>query len=796
MTGPSNAKLHQLLARLRTLVMNVVRRHRRPTFGDTSLIIHDVEPVQQLPKSQLVMALEEPHLVSPHVTTSEDAPSTDPLPAVPVAPSIPTVPSESVPTPRGASLNRVVSTFSGLRLSIPLVLDWWVIGFWLSILLVLLLRFYRIDSIQSEMYGDIEIVQTYVKNVIEGKWPWYFNLSSGPLYHYLIAPVLLWLGTGYDQIKVASILVSLLILGMTYVVARRLGGRELAMIALMVAGTGSWLLLFSRLGNSQIFVPLVTVGSLLAMLYYLQTERIGWLYASAVIAAMGLYSYPQSFVVAPVMWLTMVVLWRTGVVKHRSDLFIFATAALVSALPFAWMYIDNPELAAGSYVTEKIEDVDNIAGRLFEVIWRGALAYFVTGDIVFRNNPTGVPHIDMVSSVFFVIGAIVWVRDPKLRPWSPLLIVPFLLLHVPSLLVLRYPDQVPSASRSIGAAPYVYIFIAYGLYTSYQWLSQRTRGIAGVLLAVILAVSVQQNIDRYFVRYVDGLPYRDVPIGREIVRFAEMLSPQTTVYVVGCCWRDGTPEPFFSQIQMHQPERLKRFDPIETLTCEALQNVPRPAVLIWSLDSALPNTQVESCAEEFRPVLHANRDGVPLFYSSALTGYETPSDMVFTPEVEVVEPTTNEEPAVVVEAQPTATPVLDPVGESVMIAGVNTDVLISPIDSGSIADMFDNSFDTLLRGANQNPMVVSMTMAEPLSLSQMVMQLAGMRSFRVDVELTTQDGPVTLTEEFINSEADPIVRFDLPTSQAISAMKIIITELDVPSDVSVFIHIREISLLN
>jgi len=390
----------------------------------------------------------------------------------------------------------------------------------------------------------------------------------------------------------------------------------------------------------------------------------------------------------------------------------------------------------------------------------------------------------------------VWIRDPKLRPWSPLLIVPFVLLHVPSLLVLRYPDQVPSASRSIGAAPYVYIFVAYGLYTSYQWLSQRTRGVAGVLLAVVLAVSVQQNIDRYFVRYVDGLPYRDVPVGREIVRFAEMLSPQTTVYVVGCCWRDGTPEPFFSQIQMQQPERLKRFDPVETLTCEALQNVPRPAVLIWSLDSALPNAQVESCADEFRPVLHANRDGVPLFYSSALTGYETPSDITFKPEVEVVEPTTNEEPPEVIEVQPTATPVLDPVGESVMIAGVTTDVLVSPIDAGSIADLFDNSYDTLLRGANQNPMVVSLTMSQPLSLSQMVMELAGMSNFRVDVELTTPDGPVTLTEEFTNSVSDPTVRIDLSSAQEISAMKIMITELNVPSDVRVFIHIREISLLN
>lgn len=785
----ANQGVAKALAQLRVVLVALLRRRRRPAFGDTSFVTREVEQAPPIPKTQLAL-----NFVQPEEDPVDEAPSVIvALPSVPPRVQTHTVPTVVVP-------NRV----NGLGLSYPIVIDWWTVGFWVSIVLLLVLRFYRIDSIQSEMYGDIEIVQTYVRNVLNGGWPWYFNLSSGPLYHYLIAPVLMWLGTGYDQIKVASILVSLMIIALTYLVARRLGGRELAMITLMVAGTGSWLLLFSRLGNSQIFVPLVTVGSLLAMLYYLQNNRIGWLYVSAIVAAMGLYSYPQSFVVAPVMWLTLVILWRTGVVKHQSDLWIYATTMAVCALPFVWMYIDNPALAAGSYVTEKIEDVDNIAGRLIEVVVRGVLAYFTMGDIVFRNNPVGVPHIDIVGSLFFVVGLIVWLRNPQLRPWSPLLIVPFLLLHVPSLLVLRYPEQVPSASRSIGAAPYVYIFIAYGFYATYQWLAQRTQIIAAGVLVVLLGISLQQNVDRYFVRYVAGLPYGDVPIGREIVRFAEMLSPKTLVYVVGCCWRDGTPEPFFSQIQMKEPERLRRFDPVDTLTCNALSAIERPAVLIWSIDSPLPNQQVEACASEFRPVLHTNRDGVPLFYSSALTGYETPSVIMFTPGDAVLQ--TNEEippeSQASQEPQPTAPvnpdegPKLEPIGDVVIIDGSTTEVLLSPIDTGSIADLFDNDYDTLARGANQNPMVVSMTMLQPVTASQVVLELAGMRNFRVDIEATTTTDQIVLTQDFPNSDVDPKITFDLPDATNITAMTITITELDVPSDVSVYIHIRELQFLN
>ncbi|MFZ9857882.1 MAG: ArnT family glycosyltransferase [Roseiflexaceae bacterium] len=775
MAGQSDANHPQVPARLRAFLGGMLRRNRRPTFGDTSHIMRDVVAPPPVPKTQLALAFDSPDPTSNAIESAQ----TQTTSAV-----------STVDVVHPSAVERRVG------LAYPVVIDWWTIGFWISIALLLVMRFFRIDSIQSEMYGDIEIVQTYVRNVIAGNWPWYFNLSSGPLYHYLIAPVLIWLGTGYDQIKVASILVSLMILVLTYLVARRLGGRELAMIALFVAGTGSWLLLFSRLGNSQIFVPLVTAGSLLAMLYYLQTNRIGWLYVSAIVAAMGLYSYPQSFVVAPVMWLTLVALWRTGVVKHRSDLWIYASTIVVAALPFVWMYIDNPTLAAGSYVTEKIEEVDNIGGRLVEVVVRGMLAYFTLGDIVFRNNPTGVPHVDIVGSVFLVVGMIVWLRNPQLRPWAPLLFVPFLLLHVPSLLVLRYPDQVPSASRSIGAAPYAYLFIAYGLYAMYQWLALRKQIVASVVLVVLLGVSVQQNIERYFVRYVAGLPYGDVPIGREIVRYAEILSPKTLVYVVGCCWRDGTPEPFFSQIQMKQPERLKRFDPADTLSCTVLENIQRPAVLIWSVDDPLPNAEVEACADEFRPVLHTNSDGVALFYSSALTGYETPSLLLLSrDEADIV---TGDE--IAVDGQPTrqpdVEPVLDPIGDVVTIDGITTEVMMSAIDTGSIADLFDGSYDSLARGANQNPMVVSLTMREPVLVSQVKLELAGMRNFRVDVEVMTPSDQIVLTQEYPNSLSDPTVMIDLPESTQVTAMTVTITEVDVPNDVKVYIHIRELALLN
>jgi hypothetical protein len=159
--------------------------------------------------------------------------------------------------------------------------------------------------------------------------------------------------------------------------------------------------------------------------------------------------------------------------------------------------------------------------------------------------------------------------------------------------------------------------------------------------------------------------------------------------------------------------------------------------------------------------------------------------------------TTNDVPVEDVQPtqQPDVAPVLDPIGDVVTIDGITTEVMISAIDTGAIADLFDNNYDTLARGANQNPMMVSLTMREPVTASQLLLELAGMRNFRVDVEVTTPTDQLVLTEAYPNSTADTTVTIDLPESTQVTAMTVTITEIDVPSDVKVYIHIREFALL-
>ena len=792
-TPPASEKglLEIMVQSLQNAVRAWLHQRRRPRFGDVSAP-QDLSPSSTADDAQMMF-----DLAGNTVTPPPTSPTAQPAPT-PVSPTRKaTFPTVKLP-PQLTSLRLPTDVLSSW--SHTVTLDIWTWLFWLAALLTLVLRFYRFDSLQSEMYGDIEIVQTYTKSVLRGEWPWYFSLSSGPLYHYMIAPLINAIGTGYDQIKIASILTSLAIVAFVTGSVRQLFGRQMGIIALAVAGSGSWLLVFSRLGNSQIFVPLVTIASLYALLRFINGNRQGWLYAAALIATCGLYSYPQSFVVPPVMWLTVVVLWRTGVIPTRRDVIVFTVATLIGSLPFIWMYINDPASITGNYISEKFETTDLAPSRFIEILLRAAAAYFVIGDSVFRSNPKNLAHIDIVSSVLFVVGILACFK-PEFRRKAPVLLVPFALLHLPSMLVLRYPEQVPSASRSIGVAPYAYIFVAMGLYEIYTRLKHRWASIAGIVATLIFVLSLQQNIDRYFVRYVAGMPYNDVPIGREIVKYANSLSPDTSIYVVGCCWRDGTPGPFFSQIQMNYPTMLKRFDPADTLTCDALAQTDRPAVIIWGFDSEIPSPNVESCKEQFLPVLHTMPNGVPLFYSAALKGTAKPmavpvpalppNSLIIDPNA-IRLPSLPDLPNLQQEQAPGQTAEGQKTSLAVQIRGVDATVTVSEFDMGSIPDLFDESYDSLIRSTGSNAFQVDVVFAQPVDAKTIATKLSGMRSFIADLTVTTAEGDQSFTQEFADTGADAEVTFDLPASLSITAMKLVIAEQGVPEDVDTHIHMRQL----
>ncbi|MFL5806393.1 MAG: ArnT family glycosyltransferase, partial [Roseiflexaceae bacterium] len=444
---------------------------------------------------------------------------------------------------------------------------WFQLAALATAMLVVFLRLVNLDQLQNEFYGDLALIYEYIAAIQARHWPFHFTLSSGPLYHYLIMPVIAFTGPTYFGLKLASVLVSLGTLVATYALSRRLIDDRFALLATLVAGVSSWLLVFSRLGNTPILVPLLTTCALWLVVRIAHGGGAANVIACAVISALGLYLYPPSFVLAPVIGLTLLCLRWTGLPIKWADLWRFVITSLVCALPFAGIVSRDPYTFFSGYIGGKLTGSDNLIVALFTNLKNGLLAFHVRGDGIFRSNPAGLPHLDWISGLLFLGGLVFWLL-PERRRLSPVLLIPLVLLQVPSWLVLNRPHEVPSASRTLGVAPIAYILVASGLW----WLARARHAalprwlgptVAGVLVVAIVLLNAQ----RYFQDYIGGLPYQNTPIARIIVTYLDALPPETQIYLVGCCWEHDMPEPLSVKYVMARPERFSPIDP-QAVTCD------------------------------------------------------------------------------------------------------------------------------------------------------------------------------------------------------------------------------------
>ena len=478
------------------------------------------------------------------------------------------------------------------------------------------LRLWDLDRLPGELYGDIAIVYEYVVDIRLGDWPAYFVLSAGPLYHYVITPIVTLTGISYLGLKYASVAVSVLVLGATYALGRALVNQGLALLAVFIAGVSSWLLIFSRLGNSQILVPLLSTCAICAAgrLARHGKDRDALLCACA--AGLGLFTYPQTFVLPPVLFITLLMLRWTGTSVRWRHLFLFLVVSLLVAVPFVAMVARDPENFFSGYIGGKIHARDDAWRVLLGNTLRSLLALHVRGDAVFRSNPAALPHLDTVSGVLFLVGVLFWLH-PHRRRLSPVLFVPFLLLQVPAILVLSYPEEVPSASRTLAIAPVAYVLVASGLLRVMQVLrGPRWLALASVLILLVLITRL--NTERYFRVYTAGLPDRNTPFGRLIAEYVDHLPDDRIVYLVGCCWSPGRqPEVKSVRYVMEIPSRLHTVAP-EKMTCELLRSLPRPTTFIWNPYQSLPAPYLENCAALSTPTVHRSPAGLPIFHSATV----------------------------------------------------------------------------------------------------------------------------------------------------------------------------------
>jgi hypothetical protein len=505
--------------------------------------------------------------------------------------------------------------------AVPLVRAYWFRALLVVLALVIPLAFRLVDldDLPGELFGDIATIWESVDTVLKGKWPTTFEQSNGPLYGYVIAPIIALLGQqGFLPYKLASVIVGLLAIACTFLVVRELVGTDLALLASIVLSATSWHVIFSRLGNSQILAPTLVAGSLLLLVLGIKRQDFRLTVAGVFVASLSYYGYapllvlPGAYVLAAAFYVT------------RRQLAVLVALAGVLTLPFLFVILRQQDvfIAGSGYIGSKLLTDQNWVEKIAGNVWRSLLMYHGRGDEIFRVNSPGMSQLDIVSGIFLLVGIIYWLRRPQ-RHWLPLLLVPFVVLQLPANLVLNEAMPTPSASRSIGILPILAAVIAGGIWEAATRIRD-ARVLRPAFVVLIIGLICWLNWQRYFVAYAVTLPEQNSPYAKLMAAYVDTLPADATVVLSSCCWAQaGQPEPKGIMYVIKQPREIKIVER-GRFSCAAL-NLPGPVDVIWDPhdDGPIPPP---SCYPGAHVKIYSDARGQPVFKEfyidrpAALTG--------------------------------------------------------------------------------------------------------------------------------------------------------------------------------
>lgn len=609
-----------------------------------------------------------------------------------------------------------------------------------------LARFVSLNSKPAEWYGDISTVYEYVQTIREGKIAsGIFMLGVGPLYPAILSLFLNLLGTSYLSIKISAALMSLAGLGMIFIFARNLINTKFALLATLVSSVGSWLLVYSRLGDVQALVPLVTTTVLWLITIVAKSKAFAPIPSvlCGLTAALGMYLYGAAFML-PVISGSMLIFYLFQQKYARKNFFVFAMTGIIIGLPLVLTLLGNTQTFSTGHFGSKFGSPQTALNNLPGNFIKAMLAFVTRGDSIFRANPASMPHVDAISLVLMLIGIVFWMKSER-RTWGALLVMSFLLIQVPSMLV--QPQEVPSAGRTIGAAPIAYIFVASGLWWLGLLIAKKFNRLASAATVIFLLVIITAvNLQRYFITYISGLPLQNTSVASKMVDYVDMLPRDTRIYLVGGGWASGMPEPKSIQFAMQNPQNFSVIWPENLLTCERLFSLPLPAVLIWNPAVEVPQPDMQICKDYIPSQVYSTDSGLVIFRAAAIRknpAMGVNSSMNFSSSLPLLEQPQQ------TQKQPNQAPSVTGSGsasqllKSDQILPPGIEVWHQPLDMGGASALFDNDPQTLMRGKRDNPFIFEIRYDSPIQVGQVKLSLGYMPEYEITVMLTATDGRVT-----------------------------------------------------
>ncbi|MGH2460439.1 MAG: ArnT family glycosyltransferase, partial [Chloroflexota bacterium] len=297
------------------------------------------------------------------------------------------------------------------------------LALWGAILGILLvsaaLRFFWLDRYPLGWHHDEALMGVMAGEVYRGEErPIFFRqyLGQEPLYIYLSAGMMAVMGGDQDilPLRLTSALVGLLTVWLTFLIARRLFGARVGLLAMALIGASFWQVMSSRNGYRSITQPLLEALAVYLLLVARSRKGLIWYALTGLALGGALYTYLGARAFPGVFigfgcWLLI-----RGARPTRQDLLrigTLAAVAIVVVAPLAAFFLLNPGTFSARMQQVFIFLPGVNGGHPWEMLADNTLkmvrSFTISGEPMWRYNIPGRPMFVGAVGIALYGGAIV-----------------------------------------------------------------------------------------------------------------------------------------------------------------------------------------------------------------------------------------------------------------------------------------------------------------------------------------------------------------------------------------------------
>lgn len=431
----------------------------------------------------------------------------------------------------------------------------WTVLFFLTMLVLLFFRFYRLAEVPPEMVSDHAEKLLDVADVLDGKWHIFYPRNTGreAFQMFLTAAMAKLFGTGlsFMSLKLGTTIAGVLTLVYLYLLGKEIANRRVGLFAMFLAGVSYWLNVITRVGLRFSLYPLFAAPTLYYLIRGLRQPNAKDFILCGLFLGLGLHGY-SPFRLVPFVVLAAVglaLLHRTTQQSRRAMIIGLMIAGIVSIiifLPLLRYALQNPEIFFYRGLT-RLTDVEKPLDQpaleiFFSNLWKALIMFFWNNGSVWVVSIPGRPALSVVSAaLLFIGGSLVLVRYLRRFEWLDLfLLVSIPLLLLPSVLSLAFPDENPILNRTSGAIVPVFILAALGLEALIRPFENAfrrgwQRSLGWLLALCVLGLGLLQDYDlvfrQYYTQYAQSA-WNTSQMGKIIHEFATTIGTPDTAWVV------------------------------------------------------------------------------------------------------------------------------------------------------------------------------------------------------------------------------------------------------------------------